>query len=55
MPRYYEPMKDAVAGETLRGDGKQSTIRRCPNGETHTLEERVSYMRGHILNGNRAK
>lgn len=22
MPWYYEPMKDAIAGETPRGDGK---------------------------------
>ena len=55
MPWYYEPMKDVVAGDTLRGDGKQSLIRRCPNGETYILEEYVSHIRGDIENGNRAK
>ena len=38
MPWYYEPMKDAVTGETPRGDGKQSLIRGCPNGETYICE-----------------
>ena len=28
-------MKDVVACEKLRGVGKQTLIRRCPNGETH--------------------
>jgi len=27
-------MKDAAAGDTLRGGGKQPLIRGCPNGET---------------------
>ena len=28
-------MKDAGAGDMLRGGGNQPLIRRCPNGETH--------------------
>ena len=39
-------MKDAVAGETPRGDGKQSLIRGCPNGETYALEECMLLQRG---------
>ena len=34
MPRRQEAMKDVVACEKLRGVGKQTLIRRCPNGET---------------------
>ena len=30
-------MKDVVACEKLRGAGKQALIRRCPNGETHSV------------------
>ena len=29
-------MKDVVACDKLRGVGKQTLIRRCPNGETHS-------------------
>jgi hypothetical protein len=46
MPRYYEPKKDAAAGETPRGGGKQPLIRGCPNGETHTCEARMLIYRG---------
>ncbi len=46
MPRQYEPMKDAAAGETPRGAGKQALIRGCPNGETYALEECVLFWRG---------
>jgi len=46
MPWQYEPKKDAVTGETPRGDGKQSLIRGCPNGETHTTEGRMLLYRG---------
>jgi len=35
MPRRQEAMKDVVACEKLRGVGKHTLIRRCPNGETH--------------------
>ena len=35
MPRQLEAMKDVVACEKLRGVGKQTLIRRYPNGETH--------------------
>ena len=35
MPWQSEAMKDVVACEKLRGVGKQTLIRRCPNGETH--------------------
>jgi hypothetical protein len=46
MPWQYEPMKDAAAGDTPRGAGKQALIRGCPNGETHALEECVPIYRG---------
>ncbi len=36
MPRRQEAMKDVVACEKLRGVGKLTLIRRCPNGETHS-------------------
>lgn len=55
MPWYYEPKKDAGAGETPRGSGKQLLIRGCPNGVTYIVEDNMSYVRGYILNGNRAK
>lgn len=51
MPWQYEPMKDAAAGETPRGDGKQSLIRGCPNGETYTQEVRVLLCRGAQIAG----
>ena len=35
MPWRQKAMKDVVACEKLRGAGKQASIRRCPNGETH--------------------
>jgi hypothetical protein len=37
MPRRQKAMKDVVACEKLRGAGKQASIRRCPNGETHCI------------------
>ncbi len=46
MPWYYEPKKDAVTGETPRGDGKQSLIRGCPNGETYMCEAHMPIYRG---------
>lgn len=46
MPWYYEPMKDAVTSEMLRGGGKQPLIRRCPNGETYICEAYVPLYRG---------
>ena len=46
MPWQYEPMKDAEAGETPRGAGKQALIRGCPNGETYALEECMPLHRG---------
>ena len=51
MPWQYEPTKDAAAGETPRGDGKQSLIRGCPNGETYTQEVRVLLCRGAQIAG----
>ena len=47
MPWYYEPKKDAVAGETPRGDGKRSLIRGYPNRATYALEECVPIIRGY--------
>ena len=35
MPWQSEAMKDVVACDKLRGVGKQTLIRRFPNGETH--------------------
>ena len=35
MPWHKKPMKDAGAGDTPRGAGKQALIRGCPNGETY--------------------
>jgi len=35
MPRQLKAMKDVVACEKPRGVGKQTSIRGCPNGETH--------------------
>ena len=35
MPWQPEAMKDVVACDKLRGVGKQTLIRRFPNGETH--------------------
>ena len=35
MPRQLKAMKDVVACEMPRGVGKQTSIRGCPNGETH--------------------
>ena len=35
MPWRQEAMKDVVACDKLRGAGKQASIRRFPNGETH--------------------
>jgi hypothetical protein len=40
MPWQSEAMKDVVACEKLRGVGKQTLIRRCPNGETHLVYAR---------------
>ena len=37
MPRQLKAMKDVVACDKLRGVSKQTLIRRCPNGETHTV------------------
>ena len=42
MPWQPEAMKDAVGGEMPRGVVKQTLIRGCPNGETHSIY-RVSY------------
>ena len=38
MPWRSQAMKDVVACEKLRGVGKQTLIRRYPNGETHTSD-----------------
>jgi hypothetical protein len=46
MPWYYEPMKDVVTDETLRGAGKQALIRGCPNGETYMCEAHMPICRG---------
>ena len=35
MPWHKKPTKDAGAGDTPRGAGKQALIRGCPNGETY--------------------
>ena len=37
MPWQLEAMKDVGACDKLRGVGKQTLIRRFPNGETHLL------------------
>jgi hypothetical protein len=37
MPWQLEAMKDVGACDKLRGVGKQTLIRRFPNGETHPL------------------
>ena len=42
MPWQLEAMKDVVDYEKLRGAVKHALIRRCPNGETHSIY-RVSY------------
>ena len=34
MPWQSEAMKDVLVCEKLRGVGKRTVIRRCPNGET---------------------
>ena len=38
MPWQPEAMKDVVACDKLRGVGKQTLIRRFPNGETHCFD-----------------
>ena len=40
MPWQSEAMKDVVACDKLRGVGKQTLIRRFPNGETHLSQDR---------------
>ena len=44
MPRRQEAMKDVVACEKLRGVGKHTLIRRCPNGETHCVSSIFSWI-----------
>ena len=46
MPWYYEPMKDVIACDKLRGGGKQPLIRRCPNGATHVCDAHMPMQRG---------
>ncbi len=43
MPWHWEPMKDVVNCEKLRGVVSKRYIRRSPNGATHTIEDRVTY------------
>ena len=38
MPWQLKAMKDVVACDKLRGVGKQTLIRRFPNGETHRFD-----------------
>ena len=40
MPWQSEAMKDVETCEKLRGVGKQTLIRRYPNGETHLSKDR---------------
>ncbi len=45
MPWHKKPMKDAGAGDTPRGAGKQALIRGFPNGETSPSKpRRLSYV-----------
>lgn len=39
MPRHQKTTKDVAICDKLRGDDKQSIIRRFPNGETLPFEE----------------
>ena len=43
MPWQLKAMKDVVTCDKLRGAGKQASIRRCPNGKTHPIEDRVPH------------
>ena len=45
MPWQSEAMKDVAACDKRRGGGKQPSIRRFPNGETHLVSARY-----HTLN-----
>ena len=42
MPWQHKAMKDVVTCDKLRGAGKQASIRRCPNGKTHLVEDEES-------------
>ena len=42
MPGQQEAMKDVGACDKLRGVGKHTMIRRCPNGETRRGSYRVT-------------
>ena len=44
MPWQLKAMKDVVACDKLRGVGKQTLIRRFPNGETHLSYERYLHL-----------
>jgi hypothetical protein len=55
MPWQFEPTKDAAAGDTPRGGGKQPLIRGCPNGETYAAEGGMTSCRGGMKIGNHAK
>ena len=47
MPRRQEAMKDVVVCEKLRGVGKLTLIRRCPNGETHRFAVSIAEFIGY--------
>ena len=40
MPWLSTTTKDVVSCEKLRGGANDRYIRRCPNGETRTVEDR---------------
>ena len=42
MPWHQEPMKDVISCDKLRGAANKRYIRRYPNGETHTVKNRVA-------------
>ena len=43
MPWHLEAMKDVGNCDKLRGAVTQAIIRRCPNGKTHPIEDRVPH------------
>src|SRR5882672_689724 len=47
MPWRLQAKKGVAACEKLRGAGKRALIRRCPNGETRPLLNRLSCTRVH--------
>ena len=51
MPWHWEPMKDVVNCDKLRGAVNRRYIRRFPNGATHIGEAYVTYSKYIAIRG----